>query len=169
GTLKPLRSGGGRFSAASEPTARACPWKGKIQADAEAALKRVPGVTGLDITWGAQVRGQPQGTGMLPAVKNVILVGAGKGGVGKSTVAVNLAVALARHGAQVGLLDADFYGPSIPMMTGLSEQRPVSPDGKRLEPLGALGLKIMSPGLLVEPGPGPIWAGPRRAGALPAP
>src|SRR5262249_31131779 len=166
GRGKEGRVEGGRASATIELTTPACPLKGQIQSDAEAALKRVPGVTGLDITWGAQVRGQPQGTGMLPAVKNVILVGAGKGGVGKSTVAVNLAVALARHGAQVGLLDADFYGPSIPMMTGLSEQRPVSPDGKRLEPLEALGVKIMSLGFLVEPDQALIWRGPMLHGAL---
>jgi ATP-binding protein involved in chromosome partitioning len=103
---------------------------------------------------------------MLPAVKNIILVGAGKGGVGKSTVAVNLAVALAKHGASVGLLDADFYGPSIPMMTGLSDQRPVSPDGKRLEPLEALGMKVMSLGFLVEPDQALIWRGPMLHGAL---
>ena len=77
GMVKAVRVENGRVSATIELTTPACPLKGKIQADAEAALKRVPGVTGLDITWGAQVRGQPQGTGMLPAVKNVILVGAG--------------------------------------------------------------------------------------------
>ena len=165
--VKTVRVENGRVSATIELTTPAVrPAQRKIQSDAEAALKRVPGVTGLDITWGAQVRGQPQGSGMLPGVKNIILVGAGKGGVGKSTVSVNLAVALARHGATVGLLDADFYGPSIPMMTGLSEQRPVSPDGKRLEPLETLGLKIMSLGFLVEPDQALIWRGPMLHGAL---
>ena len=166
GMVKSVRIDGGRVAATIELTTPACPLKGKIQADAEAALKKVPGVTGLDLTWGAQVRGQPQGTGMLPAVKNIILVGAGKGGVGKSTVAVNLAVALARYGAKVGLLDADFYGPSVPMMTGLSDQRPVSPDGTRLEPLEALGMKVMSLGFLVEPDQALIWRGPMLHGAL---
>jgi len=166
GMVKSVRVDGGRVSATIELTTPACPLKGKIQADAEAALKAVPGVTGLDLSWSSQVRGQPQGAGMLPGVKNIILVGAGKGGVGKSTVAVNLAVALARHGATVGLLDADFYGPSIPMMTGLSDQRPVSPDGKRLEPLEALGLKVMSLGFLVEPDQALIWRGPMLHGAL---
>jgi len=166
GMVKSVRVDGGRVSATIELTTPACPLKGKIQADAEAALKAVPGVTGLDLTWGAQVRGQPQSTGMLPAVKNIILVGAGKGGVGKSTVAVNLAVALAKHGAKVGLLDADFYGPSVPMMTGLSDQRPVSPDGTRLEPLETLGMKVMSLGFLVEPDQALIWRGPMLHGAL---
>ena len=166
GMVKNVRVEGGRVQATIELTTPACPLKGKIQADAEAALKKLPGLSGLDITWGAQVRGQPQAAGMLPGVKNVILVGAGKGGVGKSTVAVNLAVALARHGATVGLLDADFYGPSIPIMTGLADQRPVSPDGKRLEPLETLGLKIMSLGFLVEPDQALIWRGPMLHGAL---
>jgi ATP-binding protein involved in chromosome partitioning len=166
GMVKNVRVDGGRVQATIELTTPACPLKGKIQADAEAALKKLPGVSGLDITWGAQVRGQPQAAGMLPGVKNIILVGAGKGGVGKSTVAVNLAVALARHGATVGLLDADFYGPSIPIMTGLADQRPVSPDGKRMEPLEALGLKIMSLGFLVEPDQALIWRGPMLHGAL---
>src|SRR5678816_1690528 len=166
GMVKGVRVDGGRVSATIELTTPACPLKGKIQADAEAALKAVPGITGLDLTWAPQVRGQPQGTGMLPAVKNIILVGAGKGGVGKSTVAVNLAVALAKHGAKVGLLDADFYGPSVPMMTGLSDQRPVSPDGKHLEPLEAMGMKVMSLGFLVEPDQALIWRGPMLHGAL---
>ena len=81
-------------------------------------------------------------------------------------MAVNLAVALAKHGAKVGLLDADFYGPSVPMMTGLSDQRPVSPDGTRLEPLETLGMKVMSLGFLVEPDQALIWRGPMLHGAL---
>ncbi len=166
GMVKGVRVDGGRIFATIELTTPACPLKAKIQADAEAALKALPGVKGLELSWSSQVRGQPQAAGMLPGVKNIILVGAGKGGVGKSTVAVNLAVALAKHGASVGLLDADFYGPSIPMMTGLSDQRPVSPDGKRLEPLEALGIKVMSLGFLVEPDQALIWRGPMLHGAL---
>src|SRR6185295_15725241 len=135
GMVKSVRVDGGRVAATIELTTPACPLKGKIQADAEAALKSVPGVTGLDITWGAQVRGQPQGTGMLPGVKNIIL-------------------------------DGDFYGPWVPMMTGLSDQRPVSPDGKHLEPLEAMGMKVMSLGFLVEPDQALIWRGPMLHGAL---
>ena len=101
----------------------------------------------------------------LPEVRNLIAVGSGKGGVGKSTVAVNLAVALAREGARVGILDADIYGPSIPTMLGLSG-RPDSPDGKSIEPLRAHGLQAMSIGLLVEQDTPMIWRGPMATSAL---
>ena len=101
----------------------------------------------------------------LPTVRNLIAVGSGKGGVGKSTVAVNLALALARDGARVGVLDADIYGPSVPTMLGLSG-RPDSPDGKSIEPLRAHGVQAMSIGLLVEQDTPMIWRGPMATSAL---
>jgi ATP-binding protein involved in chromosome partitioning len=101
----------------------------------------------------------------LPQVRNIIAVGSGKGGVGKSTVAVNLALALAAEGAAVGLLDADIYGPSVPMMLGLSG-RPDSPDGKSIEPMRAHGLQAMSIGLLVDQDTPMIWRGPMATSAL---
>src|SRR5690606_1367768 len=101
----------------------------------------------------------------LPRVRNIIAVGSGKGGVGKSTTAVNLALALAAEGARVGILDADVYGPSIPTMLGLSG-RPESPDNKSILPLHAHGIEAMSIGLLVEQDTPMIWRGPMATSAL---
>jgi len=101
----------------------------------------------------------------LPRVRNIIAIGSGKGGVGKSTTAVNLALALAAEGARVGVLDADVYGPSIPTMLGLSG-RPDSPDGKSIEPMRAHGVEAMSIGLLVEQDTPMIWRGPMATSAL---
>ena len=101
----------------------------------------------------------------LPNVRNIIAVGSGKGGVGKSTTSVNLALALAAEGLKVGVLDADVYGPSVPMMLGLSG-RPDSPDGKTIEPKQAHGIEAMSIGLLVEQDTPMIWRGPMATSAL---
>lgn len=109
---------------------------------------------------------KPQQGTMKPAsVKTIIAVGSGKGGVGKSTVSSNLAVALARAGKRVGLLDADIYGPSQPRMMGVSK-RPASPDGKIIEPLHAHGVTLMSIGLMLDPAKAVIWRGPMLMGAL---
>jgi ATP-binding protein involved in chromosome partitioning len=168
GMVKDLKISGAHVALRIELTTPACPMKEKIKSDAEAALKAIPGVTGIAVEMSAKVRAAPAGLSkdqLLPHVKNVILVGAGKGGVGKSTVALNLACALAKQGAAVGLLDADFYGPSIPVMTGINK-RPISPDGKTLEPMLAHGLKVMSIGFLVEPDQALVWRGPMVHGAL---
>ena len=166
GMVKDLKIDGGFVQLRIELTTPACPLKEKIKGDAEAALKKVAGVERMQIDMSARVRAQPPSKDqLLPLVKNVVLVGAGKGGVGKSTVALNLACALARHGASVGLLDADFYGPSIPVMTGVNK-KPVSKDGKVLEPLEAHGIKVMSIGFLIEADQALIWRGPMLQGAL---
>jgi ATP-binding protein involved in chromosome partitioning len=101
----------------------------------------------------------------LPRIRNILAVGSGKGGVGKSTTAVNLALALSAEGARVGVLDADVYGPSVPMMLGLSG-RPDSPDGKSIEPMRAHGVEAMSIGFLVEQDTPMIWRGPMATSAL---
>src|ERR671938_900530 len=142
--VKDLKVEGGAVSLQVELTTPACPLKDTIGKDVEAAL-RGAGATRVDIAWGAQVRSAPgvSDAALTPGVKNIILVGAGKGGVGKSTVALNLTVALAQLGAKVGILDADIYRPSLPIMTG-TMARPNSKDGKRLEPLELFRVKAMS-------------------------
>jgi len=105
------------------------------------------------------------GESLIPQVKHAILVASGKGGVGKSTVAVNLAVALGQQGAKVGLLDADIYGPSIPIMMGISEP-PVLTADKRIQPLPGHGIDVMSIGYLVDPDSAMIWRGPMLNGAV---
>jgi ATP-binding protein involved in chromosome partitioning len=102
----------------------------------------------------------------IPGVRNVVAVASGKGGVGKSTVAANLALAWAHQGARVGLLDADIYGPSQPIMLGLVGQRPASPDGKRIKPLVAHGIGAMSIGFLIDPEQPMVWRGPMVTQAL---
>jgi len=103
---------------------------------------------------------------LLKGVKNLIAVASGKGGVGKSSTAVNLALALSRHGARVGLLDADIYGPSIPQMLGIGGQQPHSPDGKHIEALRAHGIALMSIGFLVDAESPMVWRGPMVTSAL---
>ena len=103
---------------------------------------------------------------LLKGVKNLIAVASGKGGVGKSSTAVNLALALAQHGARVGLLDADIYGPSIPQMLGIGKQQPHSPDGKHIDPLQGHGIALMSIGFLVDADSPMVWRGPMVTSAL---
>lgn len=126
------------------------------------------GATDVDVELSSSVvaHGVQRNLKPLPEVKNVIAVASGKGGVGKSTVAVNLALALAADGASVGMLDADIYGPSQPHMVGLVGERPTSEDGKTMQPLNALGLQVMSIGFLVDPDEPMVWRGPMVTSAL---
>jgi ATP-binding protein involved in chromosome partitioning len=157
---------GAAVSLTVELTTPACPLKGTIAKDVEAALGAA-GFSEVRIGWGAQVRSSPGAaeSQLTPGVKNIVLVGAGKGGVGKSTVAVNLAVALARQGAKVGILDADIYGPSLPILTGITE-KPWSKDGQKIEPFTAHGIRAMSIGFLIDTDAALIWRGPMVTGAL---
>ena len=131
------------------------------------AVSALPGVSSVEVRWAEEVGIRAIGPDdPMPGVKNVILVMSGKGGVGKSTTATNLTMALHRAGYRVGLLDADIYGPSIPTMLGVSG-RPVSMDGKTIEPLSRFGVKLMSIGFLMEdPKAAVIWRGPMLHGAL---
>lgn len=165
GMVQNVRIEAGAVRLRIDLTTPACPLKAQIGREVEAAIRTLPGVTSVELEWGAKVRqGSRSADDPIPGVKNVILVGAGKGGVGKSTVAVNLAVALEREGARVGLLDADFYGPSVPIMTGV-DRRPVQ-EGAKLLPLRAHGLSLMSIGFLVDPDQPMVWRGPMLHGAL---
>jgi len=165
--VKDLRVDGTSVSLQVELTTPACPLKDTIARDVDTAL-RAAGATEVRLAWGALVRSAPgvAQSALTPGVKNIILVGAGKGGVGKSTVAINLAVSLQRLGARTGILDADIYGPSVPLLTGTLGQRPSSKDGQRLEPLAAHGLKVMSIGSLIEPDQALIWRGPMVTSAV---
>jgi ATP-binding protein involved in chromosome partitioning len=150
----------GRLSSPSE----------EVKAEAERRVgeaARAAGVTDVEIDWDVQVpTREVMGDDPVPGVRNVILVMSGKGGVGKSTCAVNLAMALARMGTRVGLLDADIYGPSIPTMMGIQGQ-PRSADGKTIMPLERFGVKLMSIGFLLEdPKQAVVWRGPMLHGAL---
>ena len=147
-------------------TTPACPLRNKIEADARQAVLGVNGVNQVEIKVDSNV---PQGARLpdmleLP-IRHIIAVASGKGGVGKSTIAVNLSVALAQSGAKVGLLDADFYGPNIPMMMGI-KGLPVQNNKQKLIPGEAYGIRVMSTGFLVKEGQPLIWRGPLLHSAI---
>ena len=148
-----------------ELTTPACPLKDTIQKDVTEAVSRIEGVGTVELEWSAQVRENRQTQNKLPGVKNIIAVGAGKGGVGKSTLAVLLALGLKRDGARSGLMDADVYGPSIPKMLGIEDGKPYV-KGERILPLEQDGLKIMSMGFMVEKDRAIIWRGPMVHGVI---
>ena len=165
--LKNLKVEGGKVSFDIELGYPARTFIPTLTASLDAAARRVAGVTEVQ----AQVRSKvvahavQRGVPLLPEVRNIIAVASGKGGVGKSTTAANLALALAAEGARVGLLDADIYGPSQPMMMGI-EGRPASTDGKTMEPMLKHGVQVMSIGFLVAQDEAMIWRGPMATQAL---
>jgi len=174
-TLVPLREAGGRVRIARAGAGGAVsvelgiPVAGLQEALRQAVSTVLAGerlsLSRLELTQRIAAHAVQPKLSPLPNVRNVIAVGSGKGGVGKSTTAVNLALALAADGARVGVLDADVYGPSVPMMLGI-DGRPDSPDGKSIEPMRAHGVEAMSIGLLVEQDTPMIWRGPMATSAL---
>src|SRR5438067_2613292 len=168
GFIKDLRIDGGRIAFTIELTTPACPVKDQMRDQARAAVMQLPGVTDVDIRLSARVREAVGGEGGRQApqgVKNIIAVGAGKGGVGKTTVAVNLALALARCGGRVGILDGDIYGPNVPIMLGLSSTQ-LTTDGKQIVPAEKYGLQVVSMGFLTSDDAPVIWRGPMLHGAI---
>ena len=167
GFVKNLALDQGRVSFTIELTTPACPVKEQMREQATAAVRALPGVVDVAVQMTASVRSvsAPEtGRTPLPGVKNVVAVGAGKGGVGKTTVAVNLALALAHCGSRVGILDGDIYGPNVPMMLGLNTQ--LTTDGKRIVPAEKYGLQVVSMGFLTQEDAAVIWRGPMLHGAI---
>ena len=156
GFIRDLKIEGGQVSFRIVLTTPACPVKEQMEGAAREVVGALPGVTSVNVTMDAEV---PKGRGLgdkvtMPGVRNIIAVSSGKGGVGKSTVAVNLAVSLALDGARVGLMDMDVYGPNVPLMLGASQARP-EVDENKLIPIEAYGVKLMSMAIL-QPGDKPM-------------
>jgi ATP-binding protein involved in chromosome partitioning len=167
--VRELRFEAGVVSLRIVLTTPACPLKERIESDIRAALVgRLAGVSTVEVTWDSSVtsggRGLP-GRQEVPGVKNTIAVSAGKGGVGKTTVSVNVAIALSQAGARVGLLDADIYGPNVPVMMGLREPPRAAESGK-MQPLEAFGIEVVSFGTILKPGQPVMWRGPMLAKAM---
>jgi ATP-binding protein involved in chromosome partitioning len=164
GFVKNLRIDAGCVSFEIELTTPACPIKAEFEKAARERVLALPGVERVDVTMTSDTRGRAasapaQQEDVLPGVKNTIAVASGKGGVGKSTVAVNLALALRESGAVVGLMDSDVYGPSLPLLTGVSGP-PRATEEQRIAPLEGLGLKLMSVGFFITDDSPIIWRGP---------
>jgi ATP-binding protein involved in chromosome partitioning len=168
GFIKDLKIDSGRVAFTIELTTPACPVKDQMRDQARAAVMAVPGVSGVDVQMSARVRdamaGGEGGRAAVPGVKNIIAVGAGKGGVGKTTVAVNLAIALAKAGGKVGMIDGDIYGPNVPIMLGLKTQ--LTTDGQKILPAEKFGLQVISMGFMTTDDAPIIWRGPMLHGAL---
>lgn len=166
--VKDLKIDGGDVSFRIVLTTPACPVKEEFEADAKELVGSIEGVKNVNVTMDAEV---PKGRGIannvaIPGVKNIIAVSSGKGGVGKSTVAVNMAIALTKDGAKVGLMDADVYGPNIPMMLGAGQSQPQVGPGYKLIPIEAHGVKLISMAVLVPPDKPMVLRGPMLHGVV---
>jgi len=167
GFIKDLAIDDGRVAFTIELTTPACPVKDQMRDQARAAVMQLAGVSAVDVKMSARVREAVGADGARqppPGVKNVIAVGAGKGGVGKTTVAVNLAIALAKCGSRVGVIDGDIYGPNVPIMLGMNQ--PLVTDGQKIVPAEKYGLQVISMGFLTSEDAPIIWRGPMLHGAL---
>ncbi len=167
GFIKDLKIEDGRVAFTIELTTPACPVKDQMRDQARAAVMGIPGVASVDVRMDARVREAASvdaARSPLAGVKNVIAVGAGKGGVGKTTVAVNLAIALAECGSKVGIIDGDIYGPNVPLMLGMKAE--LVTDGKKIIPAEKFGLQVISMGFLTKDDAPIIWRGPMLHGAI---
>jgi ATP-binding protein involved in chromosome partitioning len=167
GMVRDLKVAGASVSFTYVLTTPACPLAGQMEKEAREAVLAVDGVKDVKITMSANVQKDVRIERSLPSgIKNIVAVGSGKGGVGKSTIACNLAVSLAKDGARVGLLDADVYGPNQPQMLGLEGWEPVVGSDNKMDPPSNFGVKLMSMGFLMEPDQPVIWRGPMLHGAI---
>jgi ATP-binding protein involved in chromosome partitioning len=163
--IRDLKVESGKVSFTVVLTTPACPLRSQIEREAKEAVASLPGVELVEIKMDANVPSDGRSRGLLQLpIRNAVAVASGKGGVGKSTVAVNIAVVLAQSGARVGLLDADIYGPNVPTMMGVD--RLPSPEGEKLIPAESYGVKVMSIGFLVKPDQPLIWRGPMLHSAI---
>ena len=166
GFVKNLTIDGGRVAFVVELTTPACPVKDQMREQARAAVSALGGVDAVDIEMTASVRSAVTDAQQapIPGIRNIIAVGAGKGGVGKTTVSVNLAVALARYGGRVGIIDGDVYGPNVPIMLGLDAR--LESDGQKIEPAEKFGIRVVSMGFLTDATAPIIWRGPMLHGVV---
>jgi len=165
GLIEGLAAEGDTVTLTVNLTTPGCPLKGQIEKEVRAALGQVPGIATVNLTMGAKVKRSIAAAGeLIPDVANTVAVGSGKGGVGKSTVAANLALSFARTGAAVGLMDADLYGPNLVQMLGVKERPEIR--GKRIVPVTAHGLKLMSMAFFLKEDEPVVWRGPMLHGAI---
>ncbi len=167
GFVKHLRVDGDRVAFTIELTTPACPVREEMKDQARAAVLRVPGVREVEVELTSQVRAvaSPEaGRAPVEGVKNIVAVGAGKGGVGKTTVAVNLAIALAQRGGRVAMIDGDIYGPNVPIMLGV--QTGLMTDGEKILPAEKYGIRVVSMGFLTQEDSAVIWRGPMLHGVI---
>ena len=165
--VKDLRIEGDRVAFTIELTTPACPVKDQMRDQARAAVMQIPGVANVEVQMTAQVRSAVSGDlgkTPVPGIKNIIAVGAGKGGVGKTTVAVNLAIALSKSGSRVAMIDGDIYGPNVPIMLGIQTQ--LTTDGQKIVPAQQYGLQLVSMAFLTNDDSPVIWRGPMLHGVI---